>query len=86
MEKLLMLKNRFSAALTASLLFFVPTPSPAADVATADSDEIAEITVSARRVANLRPAGTYASPATTLRFDPLTAVACSRTRVSSWAP
>jgi len=34
--------------------------------------EIAEITVKARRVANLRPAGTFAAPATTLRYDPLT--------------
>jgi hypothetical protein len=35
------------------------------------SEEIAEITVSADRVANTRPAGTYASPVTALRFDPL---------------
>jgi len=34
--------------------------------------ELAEITVRARRVANLRPAGTFAAPATTLRFDPAT--------------
>lgn len=37
-------------------------------------DEIAEITVSAARVANERPAGTYATPVTTLRFDPLTEI------------
>ncbi len=36
------------------------------------AEELAEITVRARRVANTRPAGTYAAPATTLRFDPLT--------------
>jgi hypothetical protein len=36
------------------------------------ADEITEITVRARRVANERPAGTYAAPATTLRYDPLT--------------
>lgn len=35
-------------------------------------EEISEITVNARRVANTRPAGTYATAATALRFDPLT--------------
>jgi hypothetical protein len=42
--------------------------------ATADDgdEEIAEITVTESRVANTRPAGTYASPATVLRFDPTT--------------
>jgi hypothetical protein len=35
-------------------------------------DEITEITVTESRVANTRPAGTYASPATALRFDPAT--------------
>lgn len=42
--------------------------------ATADvsEDEIAEITVTERRVANTRPAGTYAAVATALRFDPQT--------------
>lgn len=34
--------------------------------------ELSEIMVTARRVANTRPAGTYASPVTLLRFDPLT--------------
>jgi len=34
--------------------------------------EISEIAVTASRVANLRPAGTYAAIATQLRFDPLT--------------
>jgi len=37
-----------------------------------ESDEIDEITVIDRRVANTRPAGTYAAVATTLRFDPST--------------
>lgn len=37
-----------------------------------DDAEIAEITVEARRVANTSPAGTYASSATALRFDPQT--------------
>lgn len=45
-----------------------------ADDAAEDNDDIAEITVSAERVANTRPAGTYASPATALRFDPLTEI------------
>lgn len=68
-----MLKQTFSAALTVSLpvVFLLSTPSLADDNDGAD-DEITEITVNARRVANTRPAGTYASPATTLRFDPLT--------------
>ena len=41
-----------------------------------DSGEetISEITVSGKRVANERPAGSYASPVTTLRFDPLTEI------------
>ena len=51
--------------------------SPSALTAQSNSEddtatEIAEITVKARRVANLRPAGTFAAPATTLRFDPST--------------
>lgn len=45
-----------------------------ASFATAEDtdDEIAEITVTAGRVANTRPAGTYSTTATQLRFDPLT--------------
>ena len=38
------------------------------------NEEIAEITVRAARVANERPAGTYATPVTALRFDPLTEI------------
>ncbi len=38
----------------------------------ADGDELAEIRVTASRVANTVPAGTYSSVATLLRFDPLT--------------
>jgi len=37
-----------------------------------DDQELSEITVTASRVANSRPAGTYAAVATQLRFDPLT--------------
>jgi len=41
-----------------------------ADEIIGEAEEISEIMVKARRVANTRPAGTYASPATVLRFDP----------------
>lgn len=37
-----------------------------------NGEELAEITVTAARVANAQPAGTYSSIATQLRFDPLT--------------
>jgi len=37
-----------------------------------NDEELTEITVTATRVANTRPAGTYASLATVLRFDPIT--------------
>ena len=67
-----MLKIPFSAALAVSLLIPVLLTSPAMAEDVADTEEIAEITVSARRIANTRPAGTYSSPATALRFDPLT--------------
>lgn len=40
--------------------------------AVSDEDELDEITVTADRVANTRPAGSYASAATALRFDPQT--------------
>ncbi|MDJ0712344.1 MAG: hypothetical protein QNJ14_18290 [Woeseiaceae bacterium] len=68
-----MLKQSLSAALTVSLpvAFLFALPAKAAERTGAD-DEITEITVNARRIANTRPAGTYASPATALRFDPLT--------------
>ncbi|NIL95458.1 MAG: TonB-dependent receptor, partial [Woeseiaceae bacterium] len=45
------------------------TTQPATE---AEDQEITEIEVRAVRVANVRPAGTYASVATALRFDPLT--------------
>ncbi|MEJ2297288.1 MAG: TonB-dependent receptor [Woeseiaceae bacterium] len=67
-----MLRSRFAAVLTVGLSSFMLPAMPASADTGTDADEIAEITVSARRVANVRPAGTYASPATTLRFDPLT--------------
>ncbi len=67
-----MLKRTFSAALTVSLPVVLLVASPVVADDTGADDEITEITVNARRVANTRPAGTYASPATALRFDPLT--------------
>lgn len=67
-----MLKFVYSAVLALGLpvLSFHPALL-VADENVGDAEEITEITVSARRVANTRPAGTYASPATVLRFDPL---------------
>ena len=47
------------------------SPGHASDPAAGD-EELTEITVEASRVANDAPAGTYPSPATALRFDPLT--------------
>ena len=64
-----MQRNVLCAALTAGLL--VVAASAPAETESAGVDELAEITVSARRVANQRPAGTYAAPVTMLRFDPL---------------
>ena len=61
----------FSTALSMSVLL---SPVTSAQPAIETDDEIAEITVSADRVANSRPAGTYAAPVTALRFDPLTEI------------
>ena len=68
-----MLKPVYSAVLALSLpvLSLYSVTLPAQEIV-GDTEEITEITVNARRVANTRPAGTYASPATVLRFDPLT--------------
>jgi hypothetical protein len=67
-----MLRNAFSVALMMSLYVLALVPIAAVAEEAAETEEITEITVSARRVANSRPAGSYASPATALRFDPLT--------------
>jgi hypothetical protein len=67
-----MLRPRSAAALAVSLPFLALGAIPALGADHSDEEEITEITVSAQRVANVRPAGTYAAPATTLRFDPLT--------------
>ena len=68
-----MLRNPYSAVLTVCLLeIAVAPPLVVAEERVVDTGEISEITVNAKRVANTRPAGTYASPVTALRFDPLT--------------
>ena len=60
--------SRFTAAI--ALLSF--SPALIADTTENSTDELVEITVSAKRVANDAPASTYASVATALRYDPLT--------------
>jgi hypothetical protein len=70
--KLVTLKQRLSAALNVSLSILALAPWPTLADSAKASEEISEITVRAPRVANQRPAGTFASVATTLRFDPLT--------------
>ncbi len=60
---------RCRLALLASMIF-VPITSVVAQEE--EQQELTEITVTAARVANERPAGTYASVATALRFDPVT--------------
>jgi hypothetical protein len=53
------------------MAFLMSVPVSADDGGEANSDdEISEITVSAQRVANTRPAATFAAPVTLLRFDP----------------
>lgn len=60
--------SRQAIAILACVGISASTVAFAAD----DDGEISEITVTASRVANTRPAGTYASPVTQLRYDPLT--------------
>ena len=68
-----MLMKLYSVALMVSLPVLSSYPSTLlADDDVGEADEITEIIVNARRVANTRPAGTYAAPATLLRFDPFT--------------
>lgn len=68
-----MRRNTVAARLLLSLVIVSCQASLAvAADSTAGAIEIDEITVNAQRVANQKPAGTYATPATTLRFDPLT--------------
>jgi hypothetical protein len=63
-----------AVALLAPLLL---TAMPTVVVADGNTDDVSaapldEITVNAQRIANREPAGSYAAPATALRFDPLT--------------
>ena len=58
-------------AAIAALSLFATTAGSAEE---ATEEAISEITVRAERVANTRPAGTYASAVTTMRFDPLTEI------------
>ncbi len=67
-----MLRIPCSAALEVSLLVALLHAPLVGANETVAGEELAEITVRAQRVANTRPAGTYDSAATTLRFDPLT--------------
>ncbi|MDJ0814109.1 MAG: TonB-dependent receptor [Woeseiaceae bacterium] len=55
-------------ALSATMFLFGTTATAQED----QSEELAEITVTGKRVANTRPAGTYSAVATALRFDPIT--------------
>ena len=60
-------------ALKAALLLSVISTNAYSDEVSDDSEgDISEITVKANRVANDRPASSYAATATALRFDPLT--------------
>ena len=61
--------SRLNLAASAGLLIAAVTGASAQET---EAEEITEITVTAARVANTRPAGTYASIATSLRFDPIT--------------
>jgi hypothetical protein len=60
------------AAFTIAVVAQLSNAAVGAETAVAEESQISEITVRARRVANSTPAGTYAAPATTLRYDPLT--------------
>jgi hypothetical protein len=63
--------HRLVLALLICSSFVLSSPVSAQDEG---GGELAEIVVTADRVANTRPAGTFSSPVTLLRFDPLTEV------------
>jgi hypothetical protein len=66
--------QRILSAATLSMGLLVASATwaqPDSDRESQEVDAISEITVRADRVANTRPAGSYASPVTALRFDPL---------------
>ena len=60
------------AAVVALLALLPSAPAAQSNAEDETATELAEIMVRARRVANLRPAGTFAAPVTTLRYDPST--------------
>jgi len=61
-----------SALATLLLLANMPNMLAAAEEAAAENESLEEITVTSRRVANDRPAATYPTLATALRFNPRT--------------
>ncbi len=64
---------QFNHALTAALLLTVCyANSTLAETGGQTDEDLSEITVKSTRVANATPASSYSTPATTLRFDPLT--------------
>ena len=54
------------------LLLWAASPVVAAEPPRSEDDSLSEITVSASRIANTRPAGSFAALATALRYDPQT--------------
>jgi hypothetical protein len=55
------------------MLLFLSSPTWSEETTpSTDDEELSEVTVRATRVANEHPASSYATPATALRFDPLT--------------
>jgi len=65
-------RKMFGSPARAVPVAFLLSAACAAQAADGDDGEIAEITVTESRVANTRPAGTFAAPATALRYDPTT--------------
>ena len=53
-----------------ALALAVATATPAESTDSAEAAVLEQVTVTARRVANLAPAGSFAATATELRFDP----------------
>lgn len=70
-----MQRASYSTALSLSVFLASASLAQTDSQSQLDADEeITEITVSAVRVANERPAGTYTAPVTALRFDPSTEI------------
>jgi len=66
--------TRFTVRCAVSLMLLTFSFATWSDdvVSSVEDQEVSEITVRAARVANTSPASSYATPATALRFDPLT--------------